>query len=57
MPSTSQAQQHLMGLAYAHPEKVSAKNKSVLSMSKDQLKDFAATPTKKLPRYKSVPKK
>lgn len=48
MPAVSRAQQQLMAIAEHHPEKVSAKNRGVLKMSKGQLHDFAATRTKNL---------
>lgn len=54
MPSTSKAQQHFMGMLYAHPGM--AKEKGV-NMSKDQLRDFAATKTKGLPGKIGDPKK
>ena len=54
MPSRSKAQQALMGAAYAAKKSgkpVSAKVEAVAkSMSKQSLKDFAATPTKGLPK-------
>lgn len=43
MPAESDKQRKLMALAEHHPEQVSKKNKGVLSMSKSQLHDFAAT--------------
>lgn len=43
MPATSIKQQRLMAIAEHNPNKVSAKNKGVLKMSKGQLHDFAAT--------------
>ncbi len=51
MPSTSKAMQRLMGLAEHHPELVSKKNQGVLKMTHQQLHDFAATKTKKLPKH------
>lgn len=53
MPAKSKAQQALMAIAKEHPEKVSPQNAGVLSMSKDQLGDFASTPTKNLPKHKN----
>lgn len=51
MPSTSKAQQHFMGAAYArkkagHPRATDPK------MSVGQLRDFAATKTSHLPQRK-----
>jgi hypothetical protein len=40
-------------MAEHHPEEVSDKNKGVLSMSHDQLHDFASTPEEGLPEKKS----
>jgi len=47
MPSVSQAQQAFMGADYARA-KEGKKTRS--GMSADQLKDFASTPRKDLPR-------
>lgn len=49
MPAKSKKQQALMAIAEHSPEKIKGKNKGVLDMSKQQLHDFAATPTKGLP--------
>lgn len=43
MPAKNEKQRELMAIAEHHPEKVYAKNRGVLSMSKGQLRDFAAT--------------
>ena len=51
MPATSVAQRRLMGLAEHHPEEVSAANRGVLSMSRGQLHDFAATKERGLPTH------
>jgi hypothetical protein len=48
MPSTSRAQQHLMGAAYARA-KAGHPRASDPKMSVGQLKDFASTSTKGLP--------
>lgn len=53
MPAESKAQRRLMGMAEHHPEKVMAKNKGVLKMSKGQLHDFASTKEKGLAEHKS----
>lgn len=50
MPAVSKKQQQLMAIAEHTPEKVSKKNSAILSMSHDQLHDFAATKTKGLPK-------
>lgn len=42
-------QRRLIAIAEHHPEEVSAKNKSVLSMKKKDMHDFASTPEKGLP--------
>ena len=54
MPSVSKKQRKLFGLAEHHPEKVSAKNKGVLSMSKKSMHDFASTKEKGLPSKKKA---
>lgn len=51
MPSVSQAQQQLMAIAEHHPEEVKKKNRGILRMTKTQLHDFAATPSKELPKH------
>jgi hypothetical protein len=50
MPASSQAQQIAMSIAEHEPGKLYGKNKGMLSMSKGQLHDFAATPRKGLPK-------
>ena len=57
MPATSQAQQRAMAIAEHDPGKLYSKNKSLLSMSHQQLHDFAATPRKGLPKYAAKKKK
>jgi hypothetical protein len=51
MPAPSKAMRRLAGLAEHHPSKVSAKNKSILGMTHQQLHDFASTPEKGLPEH------
>jgi hypothetical protein len=51
MPAKSIAQRQVMGIAEHHPEKLYAKNKGLLKMSKSQLHDFASTPDKGLPMH------
>ena len=43
-----------MALAEHNPSEVYARNKGVLSMSQQQLHDFAATKEKSLPKRKKV---
>ena len=54
MPARSQAQQAAFGIALSHPEKLHEKNRGLLGMSKEKLREFAATPRKGLPM--KVPK-
>lgn len=54
MPSVSQAQQEAMAIAKNSPEKLYPRNRGLLSMSKSQLSDFAATPRKGLPYKKNL---
>lgn len=49
MPAKSKKQQMAMAIAEHEPEKLSAKNKGLLKMSKGKLSEFAATPRKGLP--------
>lgn len=55
MPAESIKQRRVMAIAEHAPEKLHAKNKGLLKMSKGQLHDFASTKEKGLPR--SVRKK
>lgn len=50
MPAKSKKQQALMAIAEHNPSAIQGKNKGVLEMSHEQLHDFAATPTKGLPK-------
>ena len=43
MPAVSPEQREMFGIAEHAPEKLYAKNRGVLSMSKKQLHDFAST--------------
>jgi len=52
MPAKSKAQQVAMAIALHAPEKLYARNRGMLKMSKGQLHDFAATKRKGLPRLK-----
>ena len=49
MPAKSKAQQEAMAIAEHSPSKLYGRNKGLLSMSKSQLHDFAATKRKGLP--------
>jgi hypothetical protein len=49
MPAVSKAQQRMMAIAKHSPEKLYKRNRSVLSMSKGQMGDFASTKTNNLP--------
>lgn len=51
MPAVSKAQQIAMSIAEHNPSQLYGKNKSLLSMSHQQLHDFAATPRKGLPQH------
>lgn len=57
MPALSIKQRRLMAMAEHNPSAISDKNKSVLSMSKDDLHDFASTPEKGLPVSKDKKKR
>lgn len=57
MPATSQAMQQAMAIAEHAPSKLYKRNKGMLSMSKSQLHDFAATKRKGLPKHKSKKRK
>ena len=54
MPSVSKAQQHFMGMKYAQAKKSKSGKASMdgSTMTKSQLRDFAATKTGKLPMHK-----
>ncbi len=54
MPSKSQSQQAATAIALHNPSKLHAKNRGLLKMSREQLHDFASTPTRNLPQRKSV---
>lgn len=49
MPAKSRKQQQAMAIAEHNPSQLYPADKSMLSMSKPQLHDFAATPTTGLP--------
>lgn len=50
MPAKSKAQQRLMAMALHSPGKV--RNRSVLEMNKSDLRDYAETKHKGLPKHK-----
>jgi hypothetical protein len=49
MPAHSKAQRRAMAIAEHAPEKLYAKDKGLLKMTKKQLHDFASTKEKRLP--------
>jgi hypothetical protein len=49
MPATSIAQRRAIAIAEHHPDELDAKNRGLLTMSHQQLHDFAATPERGLP--------
>lgn len=49
MPAVSKSQQRMMAIAEHSPDKLYARNKSVLKMKKSSLKDFASTKRSGLP--------
>jgi hypothetical protein len=55
MPAVSKAQRRVMAIAENHPDELNQSNRGLLAMSKQQLRDFASTPEKKLP-WKKMPK-
>jgi len=50
MPAVSKAQRIVAAIAKNHPDELYERNKGMLSMSKEQLHDFAATKEKGLPK-------
>jgi hypothetical protein len=53
MPATSVKQRRAMAIAEHHPEELYGRNKSLLSMTKGQLHDFATTSESDLPESKT----
>lgn len=51
MPATSQAQQRLFSMAEHNPGALYKRNKSLASLPKSTLHDFAATSRHLLPKY------
>jgi hypothetical protein len=56
MPAKSVAQRQAMAIAEHKPEELYSRNKGLLSMSKSQLHDFAATREKGLPKRVHAPR-
>jgi len=54
MPALSKKQRRMMAIAEHFPTKLYARNRGVLSMSKQQLSEFASTPEKGLPARKGL---
>jgi len=54
MPALSKKQRRMMAIAEHFPTKLYARNRGVLSMSKQQLSKFASTPEKGLPARKGL---
>jgi hypothetical protein len=52
MPAVSVKQREAMAIAEHHPEKLYAKNKGLLKMSKSELHKYASTKEKGLPLKK-----
>lgn len=50
MPAESEAQQQATAIALHHPSKLKGKNRSLLKMKKKDLRDFAKTKHKGLPK-------
>ena len=57
MPAKSKAQRRAMAVAQHAPQKLYAKNKGLLQMTKGQLHEYAATKEKKLPLKAKARKK
>jgi hypothetical protein len=53
MPAKSVAQREAMAIAEHEPDKLYARNKSLLSMKKSDMHDFASTSEQGLPQRKS----
>jgi len=55
MPAKSKAQRQVMAIAEHRPEKLYKRNRGLLSMTKSQLHEYAATREKEMKKY--VPKR
>jgi len=51
MPAPSKAMQEAAAIALHEPYKLKKENRGMLSMTKEQLREFASTPTKDLPYH------
>ena len=51
MPAPSTAMQQAAAIALHHPSKLKRRNRSLLRMTNTQLREFAATPHKGLPKH------
>lgn len=51
MPAKSKAQQMAMAIAEHHPEKLYARNRGMLQMTKQQLHEYASSSAKNLPGH------
>lgn len=51
MPAKSKVQQIAMAIAEHEPEKLYARNRGLLKMSKGQLGEYASTPRAGIPRH------
>ena len=54
MPAKSKAQQQAMAIALHNPSKLHAKNRAMLGMTEEDLRHFAETKHKKLPKKKRL---
>lgn len=52
MPAKSQAQQRLMAMALHNPDAIHAENRGVMKLSKEEMKKYASTKSKSLPKKK-----
>ena len=52
MPSVSTAQRRAIAIAEHHPDQLYARNRSLLSMKRSDMHDFASTKEKGLPHYR-----
>ena len=51
MPATSRAMQQAAAIALHHPEKLKARNRSMLRMTDEQLREYASTSHQGLPKH------
>lgn len=54
MPAVSKVQQKVMAIAKNNPNALYKRNKGLLKMSKEELEEYAATKTTKLPKHKNA---